>query len=104
MSQLNIHYHANKFIFEVTKNADIAFKKGPHAGYRAPDAPINTSSLFSMLQEKPFNLLLLQQNKTPPADLETLKVLTDIHPDWIQIHHFQATSDNEVLFQRYGVT
>ena len=104
MSQLNIHYHANKFIFEITKNADIAFKKGPHAGYRAPDASINTSSLFSILREKPFNLLLLQQGKTQRADLENLKVLADIHPDWVQIHYFQATSDNEVLFQRYGVT
>ena len=104
MSQLNIHYHANKFIDEMAKNANTAFKKGPHAGYRAPDAPVNSSSLFSMLREKPFHLLLFQRGKIQGIDLESLKMLTDSYADWMQIHHFQASPDNEVLFQRYGVT
>ncbi|WP_218814288.1 FAD-dependent monooxygenase [Rickettsiella endosymbiont of Dermanyssus gallinae] len=104
MSQLNIHYHSNEFIYEITKNANTAFKKGPHAGYRAPDAPINASSLFSMLRDKPFHLLLFQRGKTQQADLENLKLLAYSYADWVHIHPFQASPDNEVLFQRYGVT
>lgn len=105
ISQLNIHYHTNPFIYEIAKGADVTFKRGPKAGYRAPDAPVNSSSLFSLLQTKPIHLLLFQSKKNQDYEiLESLKTLENSYCGWLQIHHFTSLANNKILFRRYGVT
>ncbi|MES2141279.1 MAG: FAD-dependent monooxygenase [Pseudomonadota bacterium] len=104
MSQLNIHYHTNPFIYEFIEDADNTFKKGPCAGYRAPDASFNSSTLFTLLQKKPMHLLLFGHKKLDVNYLEKLKALENIYIDWLQVHHFTVSLANQNLFQRYGVT
>jgi 2-polyprenyl-6-methoxyphenol hydroxylase-like FAD-dependent oxidoreductase len=105
MSQLHIHYHESPFVYEITKGADNIFKKGPKAGYRAPDAPIDGSTLFALLQTKPFHLLLFHEDKiNDTSTLEKLNTLEAKYTDWIQIHHFISSLTYTTLFQRYGVT
>ena len=105
MSQLHIHYHENSFVYEMTENADKFFKKGPRAGYRAPDAPVGGSTLFSLLQKKPIHLLLFQDEKIRDlVTLEKLRTLEASYTDWVQIHHFIPSLTNKTLFHRYGVT
>ncbi len=105
MSQLHIHYHESSFVYEITRGADNIFKKGPRAGYRAPDAPVDGSTLFSLLQSKPIHLLIFQEKKICDATvLEKLSALEANYTDWIQIHHFISSLTYTALFQRYGVT
>lgn len=104
ISQLNIHYHKNKFVDEHIKGADSAFKKGPQAGYRAPDALIDGSTLFTLLRIKPIHLLVFQTKKSNVIYLTKLKNLENIYTSWLQTHFFMASSANQTLFHLYGVT
>jgi 2-polyprenyl-6-methoxyphenol hydroxylase-like FAD-dependent oxidoreductase len=103
ISQLYIHYHSNQFVYEISKGADSAFKKGPQAGYRAPDAPLNSSTLFSLFSAKPFHLLIFQSKKST-INSAHLKFIENTYIDWIHIHRFTPSLNNKTLFQRYGVT
>ncbi len=60
MSQLEIHYPENNFIEEELIGADAKFLAGPKAGFRAPDAPLKDSTLFELLKDYPFNVLIFQ--------------------------------------------
>jgi 2-polyprenyl-6-methoxyphenol hydroxylase-like FAD-dependent oxidoreductase len=105
ISQLNIHYHPNEFVYEIVNKADPTFKNGPKAGYRAPDAPVNSSSLFTLLRTKAIHLLLFQDEKTPTAKwLASVKILEDTYADWVKIHYLIPSLANKKLFLRYGVT
>lgn len=100
-SQLGIHYHPNPFILEQTQNADAAFLAGPRAGYRAPDAPVGTSTLFELFRQKPCHILLLQ---SPEQSFQPLDELKKIHPEIIAIHSLTKSPELTCLFDRYGIT
>ena len=102
MPQLNIDYHTNLFVYEFIEDADDTFKKGPCAGYRAPEAYFNLSTLFTLLQKKPIHLLLFGHKKLAINYLKKLKTLENLYIDWLQIHHFTVSLANQNVFQRYG--
>ncbi len=104
ISQLNIHYHKNKFVDENIKNADIAFKQGPQAGYRAPDAPIDESTLFTLLRTKPIHLLVFENKNTKAFYLAKLNNLENLYIDWLQTHLIMTSLANQRIFHLYGVT
>lgn len=104
ISQLNIHYHKNKFFYENTKAADPTFIKGPRAGYRAPDAPLANSTLFTLFKEKPIHLLYFKNEEANTICLERLNNLKNIYHEWLQSHLFIASLATQALFNRYGVT
>src|SRR5919112_5132761 len=64
ISQLGIKYPGSPIVGEKLDGADRAFRSGPAAGNRAPDAPLRLigesrpTSLFSRLRETPHHLLL----------------------------------------------
>ncbi len=93
MSQLGIQYQPNYFL------------EGEKAGMRAPDAPIGLTSLFSLLKESPFSILIFQN---PARDATTLdenkiKFLQQSLGDWIKIHIFLYADDKKILFKHYQI-
>ena len=67
ISQLGIKYPGSPIVGEKLDGADRAFRSGPAAGNRAPDAPLRLigesrpTSLFSRLRETPHHLLLFDR-------------------------------------------
>ncbi|MBL0942383.1 MAG: FAD-dependent monooxygenase, partial [Alphaproteobacteria bacterium] len=106
ISQLNIHYHDNPFIFEKIDGADSKFLSGPQAGRRAPDAPIQNTTLFKRLREKPFNILLFYPRNQALHQLQENKILKleKILTPMIGIHRFTEPKDHKLLYERYGIT
>ncbi len=103
MSQLGIHYELNPYIYEQCENASKIFLAGPRAGWRAPDAPTENTSLFELFKLKPANIVVLfisVENKRNCQD--KLSELQQRHQQWLVIHQFVASSHNKLLFQRYA--
>jgi hypothetical protein len=103
-SLVNIHYHKNQFTYERIEKSNEAFKGGPDAGYRAPDAPVDASSLFILLAQKPFNILFFQAKKGPvDSNVGKINLLIKNYKNWVQVHFFVLSGANKLLFKRYGV-
>lgn len=104
MSQLNIHYPKNQFNYEIIEKSFQGFKGGPCPGYRAPNAPVNSSSLFILLAQKPINILYFNAKKEQPDNfIEKINVYVENYKDWLEIHSFVLSPINKILFKRYGV-
>ncbi|MFZ0218876.1 MAG: FAD-dependent monooxygenase [Candidatus Aquirickettsiella sp.] len=105
MSQLNIHYAKNRINYEIIEKSFGTFKGGPCPGYRAPNAPANSSSLFILLACKPFNILFFKaKQKHTDTLIEKINALVTNYKDWLQVHAFVLSPANNLLFKRYGVT
>lgn len=101
ISELGIHYPNSICALENIKDADTSFLAGPKAGHRAPDAPVNQTSLFELFKTKPVQILIFQtQNQVQGIDISNLE---KIHPELIAIHTFVKTPTLELLFNRYHV-
>jgi 2-polyprenyl-6-methoxyphenol hydroxylase-like FAD-dependent oxidoreductase len=104
MSQLNIHYAKNQINYEIIDKSHQIFKGGPHPGYRAPNAPANTSNLFTLLALKPFNILCFKiKEKQTNKLIEKINLLLQNNKDWLQVHTFVLSPTNKLLFKRYSV-
>lgn len=104
MSQLNIHYAKNSFNYEVIEKSHQVLKGGPGPGYRAPNAPANSSSLFKLVSHKPFNILYFETKKEQTdKHIEKINVFIKNNRDWMQVHVFVLSPANQLLFKRYGV-
>lgn len=102
---MNIHYSKNRFNYEVIEKSHALFKRGPFLGFRAPNAPVNASSLFVLLKNTPFNILYFQTKKDPVNKFkEKIDSFIENYPYRIKIHFFVLSSVNKVLFKRYNVT
>lgn len=105
VSQLGIHYNNNSFIYEKSEKASKDFLAGPRAGFRAPDAPTENTSLFELFKLKPGNLLIFLTSAENSLMLKNkLAELPSHHSKWLAIHQFLASPKNKLLFKRYGVT
>lgn len=93
MSELGIYYPKNAFLV------------GRKAGYRAPDAPVNNTSLFMLLKEHPVNVLIFLQSEQDNnlVNEEAIVRLEQSHNDWIKFHKFFHNKRTERLFSRYGI-
>ncbi len=104
MSQLNIHYAKNQFNYDISEKSHQVFKGGPRPGYRAPNAPANSSSLFKLLGLKPFNILCFKTKQEQTDQLiEKINAFIKNYQDWVQVHVFVLSPANKILFKRYGV-
>ena len=104
MSQLNIHYTKNQFNYEILEKSHQLFEGGPCPGYRAPNAPANTSNLFTLLAHKPFNILCFKiKEKHTNKLIEKINPLIQNYKDWLQVHTFVLSPVNKLLFKRYGI-
>jgi 2-polyprenyl-6-methoxyphenol hydroxylase-like FAD-dependent oxidoreductase len=104
MSQLNIHYAKNQFNYEIIEKSYQELIGGPCPGYRAPNAPANSSSLFILLAQKPFNILSFKTKEEQPDELiEKVNTLIKKYKAWLQVHAFVLSPTNKLLFKRYGV-
>lgn len=103
ISQLNIHYDKNQFNYEIIDKSNTRFKGGVCPGYRAPNAPANTLDLFTMLTEKPFNILCFKIHDEPARSVEKINSLIKNYKEWLGVHVFVLSSTNKLLFERYGV-
>lgn len=103
ISQLNIHYGKNQFNYEIIDKSYTNFKRGVCPGYRAPNAPANTSDLFTLLAEKPFNILCFKIHDEPASFAEKINSLIKNYKEWLGVHVFVFSSANKLLFERYGV-
>ena len=104
ISQLNIHYVENQFNYEIIDKSYSSFKGGVCPGHRAPNAPANASDLFTLLAEKPFNILYFEVRKVSESkSLEKIISLTKNYKQWLKVHIFDLSSTNKLLFERYGV-
>ncbi len=104
MSQLNIHYAKNQFNYEIIEKFHQIFQGGPCPGYRAPNASVNSSSLFKLLGHKPFNILCFTTKEEQTNKLkEKINALIKNDKDWLQVHVFVLSPANKLLFKRYGV-
>lgn len=104
ISQLNIHYVKNQFNYDISEKSHQVFKGGPCPGYRAPNAPVNSSSLFKLISQKPFNILCFKTKEEQTDKLiEKINAFIKNYQDWVQIHVFVLSPANKLLFKRYGV-
>ncbi len=104
ISQLNIHYSKNQFNYEINDKSYSSFKGGICPGHRASNAPANDSDLFTLLAEKPFNILYFKVSKGPEnKSVEKISSLVKNYKEWLQVHIFVLSSMNKLLFERYGV-
>lgn len=104
ISQLNIHYAENQFNYEIIDKSYSSFKGEICPGHRAPNAPANASDLFTLLAEKPFNILYFEVSTgTESKSLEKITSLTKNYKQWLKVHIFALSSTNKLLFERYGV-
>lgn len=105
ISQLHIHYTKNQFNYEILEKSHQAFKGGPCPGYRAPNAPANSTSLFRLLVHKPFNILCFNTKEERADKLkEKINGLIKNYNDCVQVYSFVLSPINKLLFKRYGVT
>jgi hypothetical protein len=105
ISQLNIHYAKNQFNYEIIDKSNLSFKGGVCPGHRAPNAPVNASDLFTLLAEKPFNILYFKVSKQPKDKfIEKVSSLTKNYKEWLKVHVLALSSTNRLLFERYGIT
>lgn len=105
ISQLNIHYTKNQFNYEIIDKSYPNFKGGVYPGHRAPNAPVNSSDLFTLLSAKPFNILCFKaQEESANKLLEKINSLTKNYRAWLQVHFFVLSPASKLLFKRYGVT
>lgn len=104
ISQLNIHYAKNQFNYEIIDKSYSSFKGGVCPGHRAPNAPANASDLFTLLAEKPFNILYFKVSKGLESNsIGKMISLTKKYKQWLQVHIFVLSLTNKLLFERYGV-
>ncbi|MBX2987083.1 MAG: FAD-dependent monooxygenase [Bdellovibrionaceae bacterium] len=97
ISQLAIHYHPGAFVAEDDENADEFFQKGPKAGARAPDAPLDGGTLFNAMKAPKAHVLFFSPSAKPPPLPDHLQSL-------IETHTLSRTPGRETLFERYGVS
>ncbi len=90
ISQLGVRYHDNPFI------------EGPDAGRRAPDAPVNSTTLFELFRKKPVNILIFY-DKTNPEFESKIQEIEKINPDIIAVHSFIKSPETSLIFTRYGM-
>jgi 2-polyprenyl-6-methoxyphenol hydroxylase-like FAD-dependent oxidoreductase len=104
ISQLHIHYAKNQFNYEIIEKSHQIFNGGPCPGFRAPNASANSSSLFTLLGYKPFNILYFKTKEEQTDTLiEKINAFIKKHEDWVQMHVFILSPVNKLLFKRYGV-
>ncbi len=103
ISELGIHYHENSFIAEQIQGADAKFLAGPCAGCRAPDAPVDNTTLFELFQKKPINILLFQSQDYFELDSK-IQILQKVRPEIIAVHRFLKSDSLHVFFERYGIS
>ena len=78
VSQLGIKYPDSPIVDEELRGADRAFRRGPAAGYRAPDGPLrlvgdnHSVSLFSRLRGIPHHLLLFGGQEATADDWDAV--------------------------------
>ncbi len=104
ISQLGIHYNNNAFIYQKCEQASKEFLAGPSAGFRAPDAPTENTSLFELFKLKPGNLLVFITSDKKPLITDEKLIQLKMQHKWLAVHKFLASAKNRLLFQRYGVT
>lgn len=110
ISELGIYYKTNHYVREDAKlSKDI---RGLKAGMRAPDAPIGDTTLFDLLKEKPFNILIFSDSRTKIME-DKLIEFQNKYPQLIKLHWFMqnnkknvadSTKDStlDTLFHRYS--
>ncbi|MBI3420264.1 MAG: FAD-dependent monooxygenase [Proteobacteria bacterium] len=99
MSQLAIRYHTSAFVFERTRFADAAFRSGPAAGRRAPDAKLEQGTLFELIKGVEANVLIFCDKLDRVNEIEMLRRL---YAGYVRVHVFEKDKEPE-LFQRYGM-
>lgn len=66
---------------------------------------MNASDLFTLLAEKPFNILYLKVSEQPKDKfIEKISSLTKNYKEWLKVHVLALSSTNRLLFERYGIT
>ncbi len=92
MSQLGIHYPHNYFL------------EGPKAGQRAKDAPVGSSTLYTLFKQSPFTLLIFFRKKANHVINESkLQFIDKSFGKWIKIYKFIDADDNRTLFEHYEI-
>jgi hypothetical protein len=124
VSQLGIKYPESPIVDENRGGADLAFRRGPAAGNRAPDGPLRLAgdgrevSLFSRLRGTPHHLLLFAGRgaEAPASDAELRNMLAG-YEGMIQAHLIFAgdrgqigsevpayVDESGLVHGRYGLT
>lgn len=98
ISQLAIRYHKGPFVFERARFADPAFLRGPKAGERAPDAPLEQGTLFELIKGHEANALIFNGQERA-MEVEMLKRL---YNGYVRFHAVEKEKEPE-LFRRYGM-
>jgi hypothetical protein len=106
MSELGIRYEKNKFIDENIRGADSQFLAGPGAGSRAPDAPLEGSTLFEMFKEKPCHVLIFikSDHKKSLMSDNKVKALETSYQEWVKFHMLVKSRNTKIIFKRYHVS
>jgi 2-polyprenyl-6-methoxyphenol hydroxylase-like FAD-dependent oxidoreductase len=103
VSQLGIKYPESPIVDEDRSGADLAFRRGPAAGNRAPDGPLRLAgdgrevSLFSRLRGTPHHLLLFAGRgvQAPASDAELRNLLVG-YEGMIQPHQIFAEDRGQI--------
>ncbi len=106
MSELGIRYEKNKFIDENTRGADSRFLAGPGAGSRAPDAPLESSTLFESFKENHCHVLIFIKSDHKKAMIleNQVKELETCYRKWVKFHVLTKSQDTKIIFKRYHVS
>jgi 2-polyprenyl-6-methoxyphenol hydroxylase-like FAD-dependent oxidoreductase len=99
ISELDIRYHANRFVREVAHGADRAFRTGLAAGRRVPDLELEGVALHDLLRGPVLHVLAFGA-----CDDHELRAIERRHAWRVRIHRITAASDARPLFERFGVT
>ncbi len=106
MSELGIRYEKNKFIDENTRDADSRFLAGPGAGSRAPDAPLENSTLFEIFKENHCHVLIFTKSDHKKSLIHENKVkeLEISYRKWVKFHVLTKSQDTKIIFKCYHVS
>ena len=103
VSQLGIKYPGSPVVEEDRVGADLAFRRGPTAGSRAPDGPLRLAGdgrevpLFSLLRGTPHHLLLFAgRGAEAPASGAELRNLLAGYEGMIQPHQIFAEDRGKI--------
>jgi 2-polyprenyl-6-methoxyphenol hydroxylase-like FAD-dependent oxidoreductase len=103
VSQLGIEYPGSPIVDEDRGGADLAFRRGPAAGSRAPDGPLRLAGdgrevpLFSLLRGTPHHLLLFAgRGAEAPASGAELRNLLAGYEGMIQPHQIFAEDRGKI--------
>lgn len=105
ISELNIHYHASEFAYQVVEGADKKFLSTLGIVYRAPDAPYQNSTLFAKFAEFPCHILIFISGETlTPLQEQQLEDIEKLNNKLIRTLTIKHNSDTQIIFDRYGVS